>query len=64
VKDSLEFTEEGDTIWIKRAEKLFKNIGEINKTYLADSDIIKKYPVERNSGRNSSGSILNTGLLR
>jgi len=42
VKDSLEFTEEGDTIWIKRAEKLFKNIGEINKTYLADSGYNKE----------------------
>ena len=37
VKDSLEFTEKGDTIWIKRAEKLFKNIDEINRTYRADS---------------------------
>jgi hypothetical protein len=37
VKDSLEFTEKGDTIWVKRAEKLFKNIDEINRTYQADS---------------------------
>lgn len=37
VKDSLEFTEEGDTIWVKRAEKLFKNIDEINRVYRADS---------------------------
>ncbi|MBG0860220.1 MAG: hypothetical protein IQL11_12000 [Bacteroidales bacterium] len=37
VKDSLEFTEDGDTIWVKRAEKLFKNTDEINMTYQADS---------------------------
>ncbi|MCJ7446752.1 MAG: hypothetical protein MUO72_03575 [Bacteroidales bacterium] len=37
VKDSLEFTEKGDTIWVKRAEKLFKNIDEINRAYQADS---------------------------
>jgi len=37
VKDSLEFTENGDTIWVKRAEKLFKNTDEINGTYKADS---------------------------
>jgi hypothetical protein len=37
LSDSLEFTEEGDTIWVKRAEKLFRNFDEINRTYLADS---------------------------
>jgi hypothetical protein len=37
VKDSLEISEKGDTTWIKRAEKLFKNANEINQAYLADS---------------------------
>jgi len=37
VKDSLEFTKEGDTIWVKRADKLFKNIDEINMAYRTDS---------------------------
>ena len=37
VSDSLEFTGEGDTIWVRRAEKLFKNYDEINRTYKADS---------------------------
>jgi len=37
VKDSLEINNEGDTTWVKRAEKLFKNIDEINRDYQADS---------------------------
>ena len=37
VRDSLEFNEKGDTTWVKRAEKLFKNTAEINRDYLADS---------------------------
>jgi len=37
VRDSLEITEEGDTIWVKRAEKFFKNIDEINNAYRSDS---------------------------
>jgi len=36
VRDSLEFTEKGDTIWVKRAEKLFRNTDEINMCYQAD----------------------------
>jgi len=45
IKDSIEITGEGDTIWIKRAEKLFTGIEEINRDYKADSgankDIIR-----------------------
>jgi hypothetical protein len=37
LKDSTELTEKGDTVWIRRAEKLFKNAGEINLTYKKDS---------------------------
>jgi len=37
VRDSLEIDEKGDTIWVKRAEKLFKSVDEINRDYLADS---------------------------
>jgi hypothetical protein len=37
IKDSLEISEEGDTTWVKRAEKLFKNTDEINLAYLADT---------------------------
>lgn len=36
IRDSLEVTGE-DTIWVKRAEKLFRNTGEINNDYLRDS---------------------------
>ncbi|MFO7622036.1 MAG: hypothetical protein R6W81_12350 [Bacteroidales bacterium] len=41
VRDSLEFTGEGDTIWVRRAEKLFKNSDEINRMYKADSSYNK-----------------------
>jgi hypothetical protein len=44
VRDSLENTESGDTIWVKRAEKLFAGIEDINREYLADSGINKDIP--------------------
>ena len=37
VKDTINISEKKDTTWIKTAEKLFKNVEEINKSYLADS---------------------------
>ncbi len=37
VRDSLEINEEGDTTWVKRAEKFFASADDINKDYLADS---------------------------
>ena len=37
VKDSLEINGKGDTTWIKRAEKLYKNVAEINLDYKTDS---------------------------
>ena len=37
VKDSCEVDEKGDTIYVRRAEKLFKNIQEINLAYSSDS---------------------------
>jgi len=37
IRDSLEINTEGDTIWVKRAEKLFASVGEINIAYLSDS---------------------------
>lgn len=37
VKDSLEIDNKGDTTWVKRAEKLFLNVDEINLAYKADS---------------------------
>jgi len=37
VKDSSEVDEKGDTTWIKRAEKTFKNVDELNLTYKNDS---------------------------
>ena len=37
VRDSLEINAKGDTVWIKRAEKLFKNAEEINSAYRLDT---------------------------
>jgi hypothetical protein len=36
IKDSISLNNKGDTTWIKTAEKLFKNVEEINKSYQAD----------------------------
>jgi len=36
IKDTIEIDAKKDTTWIKTAEKLFKNIEEIDKSYLAD----------------------------
>jgi len=37
VRDSIEINNEGDTTWVRRAEKLFVNADEINLTYKNDS---------------------------
>ena len=42
VKDSIELDSKKDTIWVKRAEKHFRSIDEINKHYLADSGANKE----------------------
>ena len=44
VTDSLEISAKGDTSWVKRAEKFFKNIDEINSAYKKDSSINGKMP--------------------
>jgi hypothetical protein len=36
MKDTITIKENGDTTWIKTAEKLFKNVDGINKSYLED----------------------------
>lgn len=35
--DSLEISDKGDTTWVRRAEKLFSGVDEINNLYRADS---------------------------
>lgn len=37
IKDSLEINKKGDTTWVKRAEKLFARIEDLNNTYKRDS---------------------------
>ncbi|MDX9947638.1 MAG: hypothetical protein RBS38_09745 [Bacteroidales bacterium] len=37
IRDSLEIEPDGDTIWVKRAEKRFASVDEINLTYQSDS---------------------------
>jgi hypothetical protein len=46
IKDSLEIGEKGDTTYVKRAEKLFKNVTLLNETYLKDNSLnkgVKRY---------------------
>jgi hypothetical protein len=42
VKDSCEISSEVDTIWVRRAEKVFRNVNEINLTYKNDSGANRK----------------------
>lgn len=44
VTDSLEINEKGDTTWVKRASKLFKNTDEINLAYRQDSGVNRDVP--------------------
>jgi hypothetical protein len=44
VKDSIEVGIKKDTTWIKRAEKHFKNVGEINIEYKNDTSVNGKIP--------------------
>lgn len=37
IRDSVEIGEKGDTLWVRRAEKLFADADEINMSYKADS---------------------------
>lgn len=58
VKDSCEVNEKGDTTWIKRAEKQFKNIDEINLAYKTDSGANKE--ISRHTGFNKKFKWFNT----
>jgi len=42
IRDSVEITDDKDTVWVRRAEKLFANAEEINKLYLIDSGANKE----------------------
>ena len=48
VKDSIRLDEKGDTTWIRKAEKLFKSIDEINLAYKSDSGANKE--ISRHAG--------------
>lgn len=41
ISDSLEISDKGDTTYIRRAEKLFASVSDINKDYLTDSTLNK-----------------------
>lgn len=58
VKDTIEIGSEGDTTWIKTAEKLFNNVDEINLTYKIESDINKE--ISRHAGFNKRFKWFNT----
>jgi hypothetical protein len=58
VSDSLTVDQKGDTTWFRKAEKLFKNIGELNLAYKSDSGINKG--VSRHAGFNKKFKWFNT----
>jgi hypothetical protein len=37
IRDSCEIKIKGDSVWVKRAEKVFKNVEELNQAYKADT---------------------------
>jgi hypothetical protein len=57
VRDSIEIAGK-DTTWVKRAEKLFRNVDEINQAYIADSGSNKD--VSRNAGFKKTFKWFNT----
>jgi hypothetical protein len=59
VQDSVEINENGDTVWVKRAEKLFRNVDEINRDYDADSSYNKE--ISRKAGFNKKFRWFHTG---
>jgi hypothetical protein len=58
VKDSIEINGKGDTTWVKRAEKLFRSIDEINLAYRTDSGPNKD--ISRQAGFKKSFKWFNT----
>ena len=43
IRDSIEVDEKGDTTWVRRAEKLFKTVEDINLAYKSDSGANKEF---------------------
>ena len=58
VKDSFALSEKGDTTWFRKAEKLFKNIEELNLAYKSDSGANKG--ISRETGFNRKFKWFNT----
>jgi hypothetical protein len=58
VRDSIEINKKGDTTWVKRGAKEFKNIEELNLAYKADSGANKK--ILRKAGFRKSFKWFNT----
>ncbi|TAL81651.1 MAG: hypothetical protein EPN88_00360 [Bacteroidetes bacterium] len=58
IKDTLEIGEKGDTTWIKRAEKQFKSVDEINLVYAQDSGANKD--ISRHAGFKNTFKWFNT----
>lgn len=58
ISDSCKVSEKGDTTWIRKAEKLFNSIDEINLTYNSDSGANKE--VSRHAGFKKSFKWFNT----
>lgn len=55
VKDSFELDKKGDTIWVKRAVKEYKNVAELNLDYKIDSGAINIFREKPGLKENSGG---------
>ena len=58
IKDSTEVNKKGDTLWTRRAEKLFRNVDEINSLYKLDTG--KNKESSRHAGFKKSFRWFNT----
>jgi hypothetical protein len=59
-RDSMEINEKGDTTWVRRAEKLFSGVEEINAAYAGDSGCNREF--SRSAAFRKSFRWFNTGF--
>jgi len=61
IRDSIEYPQKGDTVWIRRAEKKFASVDELNQMYYKDSSYNKSF--KRHVGLKKKFRWFNTDYL-
>ncbi|MFN8211376.1 MAG: hypothetical protein U0T33_10500 [Bacteroidales bacterium] len=61
IRDSIEYPKKGDTVWIRRAEKKFASVDELNQLYSKDSSYNKSF--KRHVGLKKKFRWFNTDYL-